>query len=109
MDKVYIGCGAGFAGDRFDAALPVVNALIQCDGPKYLMFEVLAERTLAIAQKFRQNDPSQGYSPFLDDYVTPVLRACKQNGIKIVSNFGAANPRRRRLAYLGDRHRTGNR
>ena len=27
MSKVYIGCGAGFAGDRFDAAVPIVAAL----------------------------------------------------------------------------------
>ena len=24
---VYIGCGAGFSGDRLDAAIPVVNTL----------------------------------------------------------------------------------
>lgn len=90
---VYIGCGAGFAGDRFDAATPVVETLATCDGPRYLMFEVLAERTLAIAQRVRREDPTKGYSPFLDEYVTPVLGACKQHGIRIVSNFGAANPR----------------
>ena len=23
--KVYIGCGAGFAGDRYDASIPIVE------------------------------------------------------------------------------------
>ena len=32
MTKVYIGCGAGFAGDRFDAAVPVVATLAQSAG-----------------------------------------------------------------------------
>ncbi|MCP5153152.1 MAG: DUF1446 domain-containing protein [Ectothiorhodospiraceae bacterium] len=91
-DTVYIGCGAGFAGDRFDAAGPVVRTLARRDGPRYLIFEVLAERTLAIAQRLRREDPEAGYSPFLDDYVRPVLADCVANRIRIVSNFGAANP-----------------
>lgn len=91
-EMVYIGCGAGFAGDRFDASLPIVDSLSRRDGPRYLIFEVLAERTLAIAQRLRREDPDKGYSPFLDDYVTPILARAKANGVRIVSNFGAANP-----------------
>ena len=45
--KVFIGCGAGFSGDRFDASIPIVNEFKNISEPKYLMFEVLAERTLA--------------------------------------------------------------
>lgn len=89
---VYIGCGAGFAGDRFDASLPIVESLRHRKGPRYLIFEVLAERTLAIAQRLRIEDPDKGYSPFLDDYVKPVLARAKANNVRIVSNFGAANP-----------------
>jgi hypothetical protein len=43
----YIGAGAGFAGDRTDAAGPVVEALSRCNGPRFIMFETLAERTRA--------------------------------------------------------------
>ena len=91
-DTVFIGCGAGFAGDRFDASLPIVETLYHREGPRYLIFEVLAERTLAIAQRIRREDPEKGYSPFLDDYVKPVLALAKASGVRIVSNFGAANP-----------------
>jgi hypothetical protein len=45
-----IGCAAGFAGDRTDAAGPVVETLIARGGPGALVFEMLAERTLALAQ-----------------------------------------------------------
>ncbi|MEP3113448.1 acyclic terpene utilization AtuA family protein [Nisaea sp.] len=89
---VHIGCGAGFAGDRKDAGGPVADTLATCDGPKYLIFETLAERTLALAQKQKQRDPERGYSPFLEAYVRPVLERCLTNNIRIVSNFGAANP-----------------
>ena len=89
----FIGVGAGFAGDRTDAADPVVDALSGCDGPRFLMFETLAERTLALAQLERKRDPAAGFSPALDRFLTPVLARCLDRNIKIVGNFGAANPR----------------
>jgi hypothetical protein len=92
MSKVYIGCGAGFAGDRFDAAVPVVAALAQAQGERFLIYEVLAERTLAIAQRLRRENPLQGYSPFLDTYLPLVLADCHRHGVRIVTNMGAANP-----------------
>ena len=92
MSKVFIGCGAGFSGDRFDAAGPVVDTLATRDGERFLIFEVLAERTLAIAQRLRMADPEAGYSPYLDYYIEPILKNAKENKIRIVSNLGAANP-----------------
>ena len=90
--NVYIGCGSVFSGVRFDASLPLVKEFKKINAPKYLMFEVLAERTLAIAQQFRLKNPEEGYSPFLDSYIGPILDDCLENDIKIISNIGAANP-----------------
>lgn len=87
-----IGCAAGFSGDRTDAAGPVVEALAASGGPSVLIFETLAERTLALAQLARRLDPSAGHEPLLDDLLQPVLARCLEAGIRIVSNFGAANP-----------------
>jgi Acyclic terpene utilisation family protein AtuA len=87
-----VGCAAGFSGDRTDAALPVVKALIASGGPAVLIFETLAERTLALAQLARRSDPEAGYEPLLDELLRPVLSLCLQHGVRIVSNFGAANP-----------------
>jgi hypothetical protein len=87
-----IGCGAGFSGDRVDAPGPVVQTLIRRGGPSALMFETLAERTLATAQLARRADPSRGYEPLLELVVGPVLADCLAHGITIVGNFGAANP-----------------
>ncbi len=92
MTTVRIGCGAGFAGDRFDAAVPLVATLSQAKGERFLIYEVLAERTLAIAQRLRRENPDQGYSPFLDIYLPLVLADCHRHGIRIVTNMGAANP-----------------
>jgi len=93
-----IGCAAGFSGDRTDAAGPVVDTLIArlAQGPDgqraFLIFETLAERTLALAQLRRRADPQAGYEPLLDPMLRPVLQRCLAHGIRIVGNFGAANP-----------------
>src|SRR3954466_420785 len=87
-----IGCGAGFSGDRWDAAVPVVRTLRAQGGPAVLMFETLAERTLALAQLQRRQDPQSGWEPTLERFIAPVLADCVRGGIPIVGNFGAANP-----------------
>ncbi|QIL80493.1 DUF1446 domain-containing protein [Diaphorobacter sp. HDW4A] len=99
-----IGCAAGFSGDRTDVALPIVQDLIAAGKPSVLMFETLAERTLALAQLARRSDPDAGYEPLLDDLLRPVLALCLAHGIRIVSNFGAAHPRgaARRILALAE-------
>jgi len=92
METLAVGCGAGFSGDRCDAAPPVVRTLIERGGPAALMFENLAERTLAHQQLARRADTLRGYEPLLADYLRPVLADCMRHGIAIVGNFGAANP-----------------
>jgi len=93
-----IGCGAGFAGDRWDAAGPVVDTLIARGRSTALMFETLAERTLALAQLKKRSDPEAGYEPTLAQFLAPVLARCVAHGIPIIGNFGAANPRGAALA-----------
>ncbi len=88
---LHIGCAAGFSGDRTDGASAVVDTLI-ARGGGVLIFETLAERTLALAQLARGQDPDAGYEPLLAELVAPVLARCLQHDIRIVSNFGAANP-----------------
>ena len=57
MAKVFIGAAAGFAGDRSDAGGPVVDSLAAASGPRFLMYETLAERTLALCQLERRQNP----------------------------------------------------
>jgi len=90
--NLLIGCGAGFSGDRTDVARAVVDTLVASGQPSVLMFETLAERTLALAQLAKDKDPSQGYEPLLEEMLAPVLADCLTHGVRIVSNFGAANP-----------------
>lgn len=102
---VVVGCGAGFSGDRTDAARPLVDALMSYDAPRALMFETLGERTLAAAQLRRIKDPDSGDEPLLEEFLSPVLSDCLANHITILGNFGAANPTAacRRIQQLAQR------
>ena len=101
MQTIAIGCGAGFSGDRVDAAGPVVRTLVARGGPAALIFENLAERTLALQHLARRGDPRLGYEPLLLEELRPILADCLAHGITIVGNFGAANPPGAAAAILG--------
>jgi hypothetical protein len=92
-DVYLVGAAAGGSGDRVDAAAPVVATMIASGKPGALIFENLAERTLALAQLAKRANPDAGYEPLLEQELRPILADCLQHGIAIVSNFGAANPR----------------
>ncbi|MDR8026545.1 DUF1446 domain-containing protein [Burkholderia cenocepacia] len=87
--RVRIGAGAGYSGDRIEPAVELAEHG-QLD---YLVFECLAERTIAIAQQARRNDPVLGYDPLLDARMQAVLPVAAVKRVRIVSNMGAANPR----------------
>lgn len=83
-----IGSGAGYAGDRWEPALE----LVERGGIDVLVFECLAERTIAREALSRRNRQSDGYNPLLADRIRSVLPAARARGVRIVSNMGAANP-----------------
>jgi len=83
-----LGGGAGFAGDRTDAPLD----LAERGALDYLVLECLAERTIAMAQLRRRRDPSSGYDTRLAERVESLLPILVRRKIRLVSNFGAANP-----------------
>jgi hypothetical protein len=85
---VRIGAGAGYSGDRIEPAVE----LAEHGALDYLVFECLAERTIAIAQQARSKDPNLGYDPLLETRMKAVLPAAIRNGVRIISNMGAANP-----------------
>jgi Acyclic terpene utilisation family protein AtuA len=85
---IRIGCGAGYAGDRIEPAVE----LAEQGRLDYLVFECLAERTIALAQLRKAHDPDAGHDPLLAERMRAVLPACAATGVTIVTNMGAANP-----------------
>ena len=87
-NSLRIGAGAGYAGDR----IPPAVELAQHGQLDYLVFECLAERTIALAQLERQQQPDKGFDPLLAERTRAVLPICLKQGTRIVTNMGAANP-----------------
>jgi hypothetical protein len=88
VKTVRIGCGAGYSGDRIEPAVE----LAERGRLDYLVFECLAERTLALAQRERARDAARGYDPLLAARLTAILPHCLSQGVTVVTNMGAANP-----------------
>ncbi len=83
-----IGAGASYAGDRVGPA----TELAKHAKLDYLVYETLAERTIALAQLQRLKQPEGGYNELLEDRFLEALPHCRKQGTRIVTNMGAANP-----------------
>jgi hypothetical protein len=98
-----VGCGAGFSGDRLDAAL-VLAEHGQLD---WLALECLAERTIALAQLRRRRDPASGFDPQLHRRIEALLPIVKRTRMRIITNMGAANPMAAGQAVMSIARRLG--
>ena len=89
MKKIRIGGGAGYGGDRIEPAVD----LIRFGNLDYIIFECLAERTIALAQQKKKEDSNKGYNELLEHRMSKVLPLLKDHKVKIITNMGAANPK----------------
>ena len=101
--RVRIGAGAGFAGDRIEPAVEVAAH----GGIDFLVFECLAERTIALAQLEKLSAPQRGFDPKLVQRMEAVLPHCARKHIRIITNSGAANPRGGARAIVETARRLG--
>ena len=90
MKSIRIGSGAGFANDRFEPAVE----LLEKGNLDYLIFECLGERTVAFAMLRKNKNPEKGYDSQLELRLEKLFEVFRKQEIhtKIVSNMGAANP-----------------
>ena len=88
MKTIRIGSGAGYAGDRLEPSLE----LIEKGNLDYISYECLAERTIAIGQQAKLKDPNKGYNGLLEHRMEKALPLAWKHKVKIITNMGSANP-----------------
>jgi hypothetical protein len=86
---VRIGGASGFWGDSMVGA-PQLAGSGMID---YLVFDYLAETTMAILAAMRAKNPELGYATdFVDSAMRQVLPETMKRGIKVITNAGGINP-----------------
>ena len=96
MKTIRIGSGAGYAGDRLEPSLE----LIEKGNLDYISYECLAERTIAIGQEAKLKDPTKGYNGLLEYRMEKALPLAWEKKVKIITNMGSANPQAAALKCL---------
>lgn len=91
---VRIGGASGFWGDSSVGAEQLVNGVANGGRIDYLVFDYLAELTMAILASARNKKPELGYATdFVEIAMKSVLPEVARRGIKVVANAGGINPR----------------
>jgi hypothetical protein len=89
-EVVSIGGASGFWGDS--AVGP--SQLIRSHGVDYLVFDYLAETTMAILAAARAKNPRLGYATdFVEIVMRDVLRQGLEDGVRFIANAGGINPK----------------
>lgn len=84
-----IGGAAGFWGE---AALATPQ-LLAAGGLDFLVYDYLAEITMAVLARARAKDPAAGYATdFVTAAMAPSLAEIARQGVRVVSNAGGVNP-----------------
>jgi len=84
-----IGCAAGFWGDTDAGAAQ----LVRHGGIDVLVFDCLAEITMALLARAKAKDPAAGYTPDFVRTIAALGPEIRDRGIKVLSNAGGVNPR----------------
>jgi len=85
---IRIANGQGFWGDWLEAPVRLVD-----QGPiDFLVLDYLAEVTMSILQKQKQDDPALGYARDFPPLIGRLAKKLRERNIKVVANAGGVNP-----------------
>ncbi len=89
MKTIRLGSAAGWSRDRFEPALELVRR----GNLDYLCFDSMSEITMSMAQVARmENAAIPPYDPYLEERLSPILKECRDRGIRIITNKGWLDP-----------------
>ena len=85
---IRIANGQGFWGDWLEAPVRLVD-----EGPiDFLVLDYLAEVTMSILQKQKEENPALGYARDFPPLIGRLARKLKERNIKVIANAGGVNP-----------------
>src|SRR5881628_786012 len=85
---IRIANGQGFWGDWLEAPVRLVE-----EGPiDFLVLDYLAEVTMSILQKQKQEDPELGYARDFPPLIGRLAAKLKERSIRVIANAGGVNP-----------------
>jgi hypothetical protein len=85
---IRIANGQGFWGDWLEAPVRLVE-----EGPiDFLVLDYLAEITMSILQKQKQENPDLGYARDFPPLVGRLAPKLRERGIRVIANAGGVNP-----------------
>ena len=85
---IRIANGQGFWGDWLEAPVRLIE-----QGPiDYLALDYLAEITMSIVQKQKQENPSLGYARDFPPLIGRIAKRMRERGVKVIANAGGVNP-----------------
>ena len=88
-ETVRIGGASGFWGDASLATAQLLNG----NDLDFIVYDYLAEITMAILGRLRAKDPEQGFAvDFITGAMVPNLAEIARQKISIISNAGGVNP-----------------
>jgi hypothetical protein len=87
-EKVTVGGAAGAWGDS-----SLSTSQLLADGRSdYIVYEGLAEITMAILTRAKAKDPAQGYARDIIETIAANVDGYRAKGMKVVTNAGGVNP-----------------
>ena len=88
-DLLKIGGASGYWGDASQAT----EQLLKHDDLDFIVYDYLAEITMAILARVKAKDQSAGYATdFISEAMVPNLSRISETSTKIISNAGGVNP-----------------
>jgi len=86
---IRIGCATGWSRDRFEPA----GQLVEHGRLNYLCFDSMSEVTMSAVQvAILEQEKVPPYDPYLELRLAPILKNCKEKGVRIITNQGWLDP-----------------
>ncbi len=84
-----LGAGSACPGERLEPAIE----LVEKGNIDYIVFDSLSESEMLAFERHKMSQPDEGFDTYTERRLRAIWPRCARNGIRIIGNMGAANPR----------------